>query len=191
MRAESAWKLFRQDAARWVLPSAVVEESRVTFWQCLALLYRYRALQATLWFRIGSWFQHRRIPFLPGMIQRHIMKAYGLEIVVGTQIGGGLYLVHPVGTVITARRIGVNCSIIAAVTIGMRNKIEFPDIGDNVFIGAGARILGGIRVGDNAQIGANAVVIHDVPANATAVGVPARVLSGVRAGALEEKRNSW
>lgn len=187
MRGESVWKLFRRDAARWVLPSAVVPESQVTFWTCLGLLYRYRALQATLWFRIGSWFQHRRIPILPGMVQRHIMAAYGLEIVVGTEVGGGLYLVHPVGTVITAQRIGENCSIIAAVTIGMRNKIEFPVIGDNVFIGAGARILGGIRVGDNAQIGANAVVIDDIPDGATAVGIPARVIERVSAaGRLED-----
>jgi serine O-acetyltransferase len=70
---------------------------------------------------------------------------------------------------------GRNCSIIAAVTIGMRNSWDFPEIGNEVFIGAGARVLGAIRIGDGAVIGANAVVISDLPAGATAVGIPARI----------------
>jgi serine O-acetyltransferase len=70
---------------------------------------------------------------------------------------------------------GQNCSIIAAVTIGMRNTWDFPNIGNEVFIGAGARVLGNINIGDGAVIGANAVVISDIPAGATAVGIPARV----------------
>lgn len=98
------------------------------------------------------------------------------EISVGAKIGGGLYIAHPIGTVIAAEEIGENCSIIASVTIGMRNKWAFPRIGNNVFIGAGARVLGEIKVGDNAIIGANAVVISDVPAGATAVGIPAKVV---------------
>lgn len=63
------------------------------------------------------------------------------------------------------------------VTVGMRNEWAFPEIGDDVFIGAGARVLGGIVVGDGARIGANAVVIQDVPAGATVVGIPARVIA--------------
>jgi serine O-acetyltransferase len=92
-------------------------------------------------------------------------------------IGGGLYIAHPNGCVIHAKKIGRNCSIISNVTIGMRNRWEFPTIGDNVFIGSGARILGGIKVGNNVRIGANAVVIHDVPDNCTVVGIPARIIS--------------
>jgi len=94
----------------------------------------------------------------------------------GIKIGGGLYIPHPNGTVIVAEEIGKNCNIIANVTIGMRNEWTFPIIGDNVFIGAGARILGGIRIGDNSVIGANSVVIQDVPDNTTVVGIPARVV---------------
>ena len=92
-------------------------------------------------------------------------------------MGGGLYIVHPRGTTVVPAHMGENCSIIAAVTIGMRNEHGFPTIGKNVFIGAGARVLGAITLGDNAQIGANAVVIKDVPANATAVGIPAKVIA--------------
>ncbi len=145
----------------------------VTLGTTLKLLYRHRALRAMLWFRFGTWCKHKHIPGLTGAVQRHIMRHYGLEILVGADIGGGLYIAHPVGCVIAPASMGRNCSVIASTTIGMRNTWEFPVIGDNVFIGAGARVLGGIRVGDNASIGANAVVIRDVPPGATAIGVPA------------------
>ena len=94
----------------------------------------------------------------------------------GADIGGGLYVAHPVGTVIMVNRMGTNCSVIAAATIGMRNEWKFPDIGDQVFIGAGTRVLGDLRVGNRAIIGANAVVIEDVPDDATVVGIPAKVI---------------
>lgn len=167
-------KLFRQDVLRWIEPGQVVEVPRLRLRTVLKLLYRYRPLRAMLWFRIGSWCRHKHLPALPGLIQRRIMGHYGLEILVGADIGGGLYVAHPVGCVIVPARMGSNCSVIASATIGLRNEWAFPVIGDNVFIGAGARVLGGIHVGDNAVIGANAVVIYDVPAGATAVGVPAR-----------------
>ncbi len=170
------FELFRQDAARWIVPGAVTDPTRVTLGVALKLLYRYPPLRAMLWFRFGSWCKHKGIRFLPGFAQRRIMARYGLEIVVGSSIGGGLYVAHPIGTVIAVNRMGSNCSVIAAVTFGLRNTWEFPTVGDNVFVGAGARILGGIRVGDNAVVGANAVVIHDVPPCTTVVGIPARPL---------------
>lgn len=169
------FELFRQDAARWIVPSKVAPRHEVTLGVMLMLLYRYLPLRAMAWFRLGSWCKQKGIPFMPGAIQRLIYRHYGLEILIGADIGGGLYVAHPVGTVISPRSIGTNCSIIAAVTIGMRNEWEFPLIGDNVFIGAGARVLGGITIADHAMIGANAVVIRDVPAGATVVGVPGKV----------------
>lgn len=103
------------------------------------------------------------------------MLLFGVEISCGMEIGRGLYLPHPYGTVLVAERIGANVTFIHAVTVGMRNEWEFPVIGDGVFVGAGARLLGGIKVGNGCSIGANAVVIRDVPAGALAVGVPAVV----------------
>jgi serine O-acetyltransferase len=170
------FELFKQDTARWVVPQQIADPSTLTISGTLKLLYHYLPLRAMAWFRLGSWLTEKRIPFVKGFIQRLIYRVFGLEISPGAEIGGGLYIAHPVGSVISPKRMGNNCTIIHSITIGMRNEWEFPDIGDNVFIGAGARILGGIRVGNNAVIGANAVVIHDVPDGATVVGIPAKVI---------------
>jgi len=169
-------KLFKQDAQRWVIPQQVADPSAVTLMTTLKFLFRHMPLRAMFWFRFGSWCKQKSIPFLPGFFQRLIYKQYGLEISVGGDIGGGLYIAHPIGCVLMVNRMGTNCSIIAGITLGMRNEYAFPTIGDDVFIGAGARVLGGIQVGDGAVIGANAVVIKDVPAQATVVGIPARVV---------------
>lgn len=83
---------------------------------------------------------------------------------------------HPNGIVIhPAARIGVNCLIFQQVTIGAIDNQPLPVIGGHVDIGAGAKILGHVKVGNHARIGANAVVLKEVPAGATAVGIPARV----------------
>lgn len=99
----------------------------------------------------------------------------GADIPLNTRIGGGLLLPHPNGIVIHPDcEIGPNCLIFQQVTLGARNGI--PRIGGHVDIGAGAKILGNIHIGDHARIGANAVVLIDVPAGATAVGNPARII---------------
>lgn len=168
---------FKKDIERWVAQTGEFEGSRLALWMTLKLLIRHLPLRALLWFRIGTWFQNRGYPLIPGMIQRHLFKAYGLEIRVGTDVGGGLYMPHMVGNVIVARCIGENCTIQPCVTFGMRGDHQFPTIGNQVFVGAGARVLGGITVGDGAVIQPNAVVINDVPAGATVSGVPARLVA--------------
>jgi serine O-acetyltransferase len=93
-------------------------------------------------------------------------------------LGQRLMLPHPNGVVIHEDAvIGDDCMIMQQVTIGMIGDGEVPTIGNNVYIGAGAKIIGKISVGDGARIGANAVVTQDVPANFTAVGVPARIIA--------------
>ena len=101
----------------------------------------------------------------------------GADIPPGCRMGGGLLLPHPNGVVIhPGAVIGPNCLIFQQVTIGAGPRPGVPVVGGHVDIGAGAKVLGGIVVGDHARIGANAVVLNDVPAGATAVGVPARVV---------------
>ena len=91
-------------------------------------------------------------------------------------IAPGLIIQHGFATVIAARKIGANCWVNQQVTIGFKRPDERPVLGDGVLVYAGAKILGDVTVGDGAQIGANAVVVHDVPPFHTAVGVPARNL---------------
>ena len=97
----------------------------------------------------------------------------------GTPIGPGLFVSHGQGTILSAERIGANLQVHQGVTIGWDYRGDRrPIIGDDVFIGAGAKVLGAVTVGDGARIGANAVVVCDVPPGATAVGVPAQVRCG-------------
>lgn len=168
-------ELFKQDVQRWIVPQQISDPALVTPSRTLKLLLYHPGLRATAWLRFASWCRAKGIP-LASVVQRWIFFRFGLEIAPGDHIGGGLYIAHPSGSVIFAERIGRNCTIIASVTLGMRNEYAFPMIGDSVFIGAGARVLGGIHVGDDAVVGANAVVIKNVPAGATVVGVPARII---------------
>ncbi len=169
------FRKFKMDVARWIVPQQVADISQVTFGRTLKLLFWHPPLQALMWFRFASWCRAKHIP-LGGLIQLLIYYFYGLEILVGADYGGGLYIAHPIGMVVAAEKMGENCSFISNVTIGMRNEWKFPVLGNNVFIGAGARVLGGIVVGDDSVIGANAVVIDDVPCGATVVGIPGKVI---------------
>jgi serine O-acetyltransferase len=100
----------------------------------------------------------------------------GADIPLNTKFGGGLALPHPNGVVIHPDSvIGINCMIMQQVTLAV-GRNGAPQLGAHVDIGAGAKILGGVRIGTDAQIGANAVVLTDVPDGATAVGVPARII---------------
>jgi serine O-acetyltransferase len=101
----------------------------------------------------------------------------GADIPLNCRLGGGLLLPHPNGIVIhPAAEIGPNCLLFQQVTIGTGDG-GVPKIGGHVDVGAGAKILGAVTIGPNAKIGANCVVLQDVPADATAVGIPARVLA--------------
>ena len=101
----------------------------------------------------------------------------GADIPLNSRLGGGLMLPHPNGVVIHPRaQIGPNCMIFQQVTLGTRDSEEVPTLAGHVDVGAGAKILGGVVIGKHARIGANSVVIGDVPAHATVVGAPARVI---------------
>lgn len=101
----------------------------------------------------------------------------GADIPLNSLIAGGLLLPHPDGVVIHPHaRIGPNCIIFQQVTIGTGPKPGLPELGGHVDVGPGAKILGGVRIGDHAVIGANAVVLSDVPEGCVAAGVPARII---------------
>ncbi len=105
------------------------------------------------------------------------------EIPLNGRFGGGLLLPHPNGILIHPKaELGPNCLVFQQVTIGFGSRPGAPRLGGHVDVGAGAKILGGVTVGDHARIGANAVVVDDVPPRTTAVGVPARVITRPVAG---------
>lgn len=171
---------FRMDVARWPIPGGIGDPAEITMRRTLMLLYRHMGLRAVAALRIAQWLKARGVRGGPSFMQRLIFRRYGLDIVVRAPIGGGLYIAHPVGTTLAPDSIGENCSVIAAVTVGMRNQHEFPTIGDRVVLGAGARVLGAVVVGDDAKVGANAVVIHDVDPATTVGGIPAAPITPSR-----------
>jgi serine O-acetyltransferase len=160
------------DAARWVRPEGVAELSELSFFRVLMLLYRHLPLRAMAWFRLASFLQNLSVPGGPGLVQRRLLVRFGLEMVPGAAVGGGLYIAHPVGCTLVAASIGENVTVISDVTFGVRDR-TWPRIGNGVYVGAGARVIGGITVGEGVRIGANAVVLRDVPPGVTVVGVPA------------------
>lgn len=121
-----------------------------------------------------------KIPFLPRLISQIVRFFTGLEIHPGAKIGKGIFIDHGMGVVIgETAEIGDNVIMYHQVTLGGTGKHKgkrHPTIGNNVLIGAGATILGPIYVGDNAKVGAQSVVLQDVPAGATVVGHPARIV---------------
>lgn len=167
---------FRSDAARWVRPQEVADLAEVTPSAILKLLVRHPPLRAMAWFRFGAACRNAGVRGVAGYVQRRLLRVYGLELAPSTPCGGGLYVAHPVGCVLHAASMGANVTVVGSVTFGTRTDGRWPVIGDRAFIGVGARVLGGITVGDGAEIGANAVVIRDVAPGDTVVGIPARVV---------------
>ena len=127
-------------------------------------------------YRCMQWSQKHRLAPLAMLFNKLNVWFGGCVIGRGADFGPGLVLIHSNGVVInTSVRGGENVFIEHQVTIGAE-KGEAPVLGDNVFIGAGAKIVGSVRIGSDVKIGANAVVTKDLPDGATAVGVPARVV---------------
>jgi serine O-acetyltransferase len=144
----------------------------------VALLYP--GVKAIFFHRLAHPLYVMKIPFLPRLISELSRWLTGIEIHPGATIGKHLVIDHGMGVVIGETAIvGDDCLIFHGSTLGGRGAAtgkRHPTLGSRVLVGAGAKILGAINVGDNAKIGANAVVTHDVPADATAVGIPARIV---------------
>jgi len=140
----------------------------------------YPGFHAIVFHRIAHWFYKRRIFFIARLISQISRFITGIEIHPGAVIGNGLFIDHGMGVVIgETAEIGDNCTIYHGVTLGGTGKDKgkrHPTIGNNVLIGAGAKILGPIKVGDNARIGAGSVVMDEVEPNSTVTGPKARVV---------------
>lgn len=140
-----------------------------------------RGLQAVILFRISSYFYHKGNVHLADMVRNKCIKNTGADIGPSAIIGKGLSIGHPVGVVITGNaKIGENCFLLSGVVIGSKSNAAgggYITIGNNAYIGTGAKIVGEkIFIGDNVTIGANSVVLNDIPADSTCVGIPARII---------------
>lgn len=146
----------------------------------LEILLTYSGLHAVLMYRAAHWFYTKRLYTVARCISQLGRLLTGIEIHPGAKIGKGFFIDHGSGVVIgETTEIGDNCLVYQGVTLGGTGKEKgkrHPTLGNNVMVGAGARVLGPFKVGDNAKIAANAVVLEEVPPNCTAVGVPARIV---------------
>ena len=144
----------------------------------LEVLLCYAGLHAVMWHRLSHWLWERRL-YLLGRFSSHIARwLTGIEIHPAARIGRRLVIDHGMGVVIgETAEVGDDCYFYHQVTLGVARTMggkRHPTVGNNVIIGAGAKVLGPITVGDNARVGANAVVVDHVPSDTTVVGVPAR-----------------
>lgn len=146
----------------------------------LEILLTYSGLHAVIMYRVAHKLYEKKFYVTARVISQFARLVTGIEIHPGAKIGKGFFIDHGSGVVIgETAEIGDNCLVYQGVTLGGTGKDKgkrHPTLGNNVMVGAGARVLGPFKVGDNAKIAANAVVLEEVPPNCTAVGVPARIV---------------
>jgi len=146
----------------------------------LEIFLLYPGIRAVRSYRRANWLHRHGMTFLARWVSQHARRRTGIEIHPGATIGRRLVLDHGMGIVIgETAEIGNDCLLYHGVTLGGTGKEQgkrHPTVGDNVLIGAGAKVLGPFRVGSNSRIAANSVVLTEIPPDSTAVGVPARVV---------------
>ena len=147
----------------------------------LEVILTYPGFHARQLHRLAHALHTQRVPVLPRLISHFGRFFTGIEIHPGAKIGEGLFIDHGMGVVIgETTEIGDNCHIFQGVTLGgtsTKREKRHPTLKDNVQVGAGAKLIGAITVGENASIGAGSVVVTNVPPNATVVGVPGHVVA--------------
>ena len=146
----------------------------------LEIFLLYQGVHATLYHRLAHWLYCHNRKFLARCVSQWSRFWTGIEIHPGAKIGRRLVIDHGMGIVIgETAEVGDDCLIYHGVTLGGTGKDQgkrHPTVGNNVLLSCGAKVLGPFRIGDNARIASNAVVLSEVPPNSTAVGVPARVV---------------
>ena len=153
----------------------------------LSIILTYPGVKAVFFHQISNFFYKAGFDLVARIISQTVRFFTGIEIHPGAKIGKNLFIDHGMGVVIgETSEIGNNVTIYHAVTLGgsspsidserQRHEKRHPTIGDDVVIGSGAQIIGPIKVGNNSRIAANAVVVKDVPDNATMVGIPAKAV---------------
>jgi serine O-acetyltransferase len=138
--------------------------------------------------RGSKWAMLHGVPVVPKLLTYLNILLFGLEVSPRCVIGPGIFFPHTSGTVIGASRIGNKAIVFQGVTLGAKeldmvfDSALRPEVGDNVILGAGCKVLGGITIGDNVTIGANSVVVDSVQPNTTVAGIPAREIVSTARG---------
>ena len=144
------------------------------------VLLLYSGLHAIMLHRPAYWLYQHKCYFLARWLSQYAKFRTGVEIHPGAKIGRGVFIDHGAGIVIgETAEVGDGCTLYQGVTLGGTGKDvgkRHPTLGKNVTVGSGAKVLGPFTIGDNSKIAAGAVVLEEIPANATAVGVPAKVV---------------
>ncbi|HEY0826048.1 MAG TPA: serine O-acetyltransferase [Ramlibacter sp.] len=151
----------------------------------------YPGLHAIVLHRAAHWLWKHELRWLARFLSQFARWMTGIEIHPGAVMGRGVFIDHGMGVVIgETAEVGDGCTIYQGVTLGgtslYKGTKRHPTLGRNVVVSAGAKVLGGFTVGDDAKIGSNAVVIKPVPAGATAVGIPARIIQAEDTARREE-----
>jgi len=169
---------------------AIIRERDPAARGLLEILLCYPGFQALSLHRISHRLWKYHLPLFPRLLSQITRALTGIEIHPGARIGTGVFIDHGMGVVIgETAEIGNRCLLYQGVTLGgtgKENGKRHPTLAENVVIGAGAKVLGAIKVGANTRIGAGSVVVRDVEANSTVVGIPGRVVhqSGVKINPL-------
>jgi serine O-acetyltransferase len=146
----------------------------------LEVALTYAGFHSLLFYRLAHWLVKRGVPFLPRALSQFARFITGIEIHPGATVGSGLFIDHGMGVVIgETTEIGDNVTLFQGVTLGGTGKQRgkrHPTLGSHVVVGAGAKVLGPITIGDYVKIGANSVVLQDVPDHSTVVGIPGRIV---------------
>jgi len=182
--AGKAFEVLREDVA-------AVRDRDPAATNTLEIIFTYPGLHALWMHRVANYLHRMEVPVLPRFVSMFARLITGIEIHQGATIGHGFFIDHGMGVVIgETAEIGDNVTLFQGVTLGGTGKEKgkrHPTIEDNVVIATGASVLGAITIGSNARVGAGAVVLQDVAANCTVVGVPGRVTvcSGERVSPID------
>ena len=158
----------------------------------LEVLLLYSGMHALLAHRVAHYLHEKKCYLGARAVSQASRFITGIEIHPGAKIGKGLVIDHGMGVVIgETAEIGDNCTIYQGVTLGGTGKDvgkRHPTLGNNVLVGAGAKVLGPFKIGNNSKIAANAVVLEEIPDNCTAVGIPAKLVrrEGIRVEDLDQ-----
>ncbi|MCK5595724.1 serine O-acetyltransferase [bacterium] len=139
----------------------------------------YAGLHAIIWYRAAHYLHEKDMPFFPRLMSQIARFFTGIEIHPGAEIGKGVFIDHGMGVVVGETTIiGDNVTLFQGVTLGGTGKEKgkrHPTLASSIVVGTGAKILGNITIGNNVMVGANAVVLKDVPSDCTVVGIPGRI----------------